>query len=123
VLIDQRGGACFSASSNEEIAGLAGRRQVPAIGRFRKEALATGEFMDLGFPEVLVILVLALLLFGPSKLPSLGRSMGEAIRGFKKGLNDAHTDDKSEKSNDQISYNQRTETNQTTQATERSNKS
>ena len=79
--------------------------------------------MDLGFPEVLVILVLALLLFGPSKLPSLGRSMGEAIRGFKKGLNDAHTDDKSEKSNDQISYNQRTETNQTTQATERSNKS
>ena len=37
-------------------------------------------------PEILVIVVIALLLFGPSKLPGLGKSMGEAIRGFKKGL-------------------------------------
>jgi sec-independent protein translocase protein TatA len=42
--------------------------------------------MDLGMPEILVIVVIALLLFGPSKLPGLGKSMGEAIRGFKKGL-------------------------------------
>lgn len=40
----------------------------------------------LGVPEMLVILVIALIFFGPSKLPSLGKSMGEAIRGFKKGL-------------------------------------
>lgn len=46
--------------------------------------------MNLGMTEVIVILVVVLLLFGPSKLPSLGKSMGEAIRGFKKGLN---TDD------------------------------
>lgn len=42
--------------------------------------------MRLGFGEILVILVLALLFFGPSKLPQLGSSLGEAIRGFKKGL-------------------------------------
>lgn len=41
---------------------------------------------DLGFPELMVILVIALVLFGPAKLPALGKSLGEAIRGFKKGL-------------------------------------
>lgn len=40
----------------------------------------------LGLPEVMVVLVIALVLFGPSKLPSLGKSLGEAIKGFKKGL-------------------------------------
>jgi sec-independent protein translocase protein TatA len=42
--------------------------------------------MKLGFGEILVILVLALLFFGPSKLPQLGSSLGEALRSFKKGL-------------------------------------
>ena len=41
---------------------------------------------DLGFPEIVVILVIALVLFGPGKLPALGKNLGEAIRGFKKGL-------------------------------------
>ena len=45
--------------------------------------------MRLGFGEILVILVLALLFFGPSKLPQLGSSLGEAIRGFKRGLDAA----------------------------------
>lgn len=40
----------------------------------------------LGLPEVMVVLVIALVLFGPSKLPALGKSLGEAIKGFKKGL-------------------------------------
>ena len=42
--------------------------------------------MNLGVPEIILILVVALLFFGPSRLPSLGKSVGEAIRGFKKGL-------------------------------------
>ena len=42
----------------------------------------------LGLPELIVIFVVALLIFGPSKLPSLGKSLGEAIRGFKKALED-----------------------------------
>jgi sec-independent protein translocase protein TatA len=40
----------------------------------------------LGMPELLVLLVIALVIFGPSKLPSLGKGIGEAIRGLKKGL-------------------------------------
>jgi sec-independent protein translocase protein TatA len=36
----------------------------------------------------LIILVILLLFFGPSKLPSLGSSLGKAIRGFKSGLNE-----------------------------------
>jgi sec-independent protein translocase protein TatA len=40
----------------------------------------------LGMPELIVVLVIALIIFGPSKLPSLGKGIGEAIRGLKKGL-------------------------------------
>jgi sec-independent protein translocase protein TatA len=49
--------------------------------------------MRLGFGEILIILAIALLFFGPSKLPQLGQSLGDAIRGLKKGLN-APDDDK-----------------------------
>jgi sec-independent protein translocase protein TatA len=40
----------------------------------------------LGMPELLVLLVIAIVIFGPSRLPSLGKGIGEAIRGLKKGL-------------------------------------
>ena len=49
--------------------------------------------MRLGFGEIVVILALALLFFGPSKLPQLGASLGQAIRGFKKGLNESEKDE------------------------------
>lgn len=41
--------------------------------------------MNLGMPEIMIILVVALLLFGPRKLPELGRSIGQSIREFRKG--------------------------------------
>ena len=41
-----------------------------------------------GFPEMMIILVVALVIFGPSKLPALGEGLGKAIRGFKEGLKD-----------------------------------
>lgn len=44
--------------------------------------------MSLGPMELVLLLGIALLLFGPSRLPDLGKSMGEAIRGFKKGMED-----------------------------------
>ncbi|MDJ0838923.1 MAG: twin-arginine translocase TatA/TatE family subunit [Acidobacteriota bacterium] len=40
---------------------------------------------NIGVPEVIVILLLALLIFGPKKLPELGRSLGKGIREFRKG--------------------------------------
>ena len=36
----------------------------------------------IGLPEMALILVIALLVFGPKKLPEIGRSLGKAIRGF-----------------------------------------
>ncbi len=43
----------------------------------------------LGMPELAIILVIALVIFGGSRLPQLGEGLGKAIRGFKKGLSDA----------------------------------
>jgi sec-independent protein translocase protein TatA len=42
--------------------------------------------MRLGMGEIVVVLALALLFFGPSKLPQLGASLGSAIKGFKKAV-------------------------------------
>jgi sec-independent protein translocase protein TatA len=36
--------------------------------------------------HLLVILIIALLFFGPKRLPELGKSLGDALRGFKKGM-------------------------------------
>ncbi|TET68074.1 MAG: TatA/E family twin arginine-targeting protein translocase [Candidatus Aminicenantes bacterium] len=41
-------------------------------------------FGNIGFPELLIILVIALLIFGPKKLPEVGRSIGKALREFRK---------------------------------------
>ncbi len=43
----------------------------------------------LGTPELIIILVIALVIFGGSRLPQLGEGLGKAIRGFKKGMSDA----------------------------------
>lgn len=42
----------------------------------------------LGTPELIVILVIALLVFGPSKLPDLGKALGRSIAEFKKASED-----------------------------------
>jgi sec-independent protein translocase protein TatA len=41
--------------------------------------------------HLLVILVLCLLIFGPKKLPELGKGLGEGIRGFREGMKDQGT--------------------------------
>jgi sec-independent protein translocase protein TatA len=41
-------------------------------------------FGSIGFPEMMIILIVALLVFGPKKLPEIGKSVGKAIREFKK---------------------------------------
>ena len=45
--------------------------------------------------HLLLVLVVALLLFGPRKLPELGKGLGEGIRGFKDGLKGINTEDAS----------------------------
>jgi TatA/E family protein of Tat protein translocase len=42
----------------------------------------------LGFPEIMLIFVIALIVFGPKKLPELGKSIGRAMAEFKKASDD-----------------------------------
>jgi sec-independent protein translocase protein TatA len=46
----------------------------------------------IGFPEMMVILVIALIIFGPKKLPQLGEGLGKAIRSFKDGMKEGVED-------------------------------
>ena len=54
---------------------------------------------DIGLPELLVIFIIVLVLFGPGKLPDVGKAIGQALHGFKKALNEPDQD-RAEKSND-----------------------
>ncbi len=53
----------------------------------------------LGMPELIIILVIVLVIFGANRLPQLGEGLGKAIRGFKKGISDSPqaTDDSAAK--------------------------
>lgn len=49
----------------------------------------------IGFPELVLVLVIALVVFGPNKLPEIGRSLGQGLREFKQatGKQDTDSDD------------------------------
>ena len=53
-------------------------------------------FLDLDTPELIIILVIVLLLFGGKKLPELSRSIGESMRELRKGVNGSLDDKKDE---------------------------
>ena len=48
----------------------------------------------LGMPELLIILVIVVIIFGASRLPQLGEGLGKAIKGFKKGISGDNEKDK-----------------------------
>jgi sec-independent protein translocase protein TatA len=52
----------------------------------------------IGLPEILIVLVLVLVIFGPKRLPDLGRSLGTGMREFK----DSVTGDKKDKDRDEL---------------------
>lgn len=49
--------------------------------------------MQLGAPEILVLLAIALLIFGPSRIPEIGRSLGRSLVEFKQGLHSGKSPD------------------------------
>lgn len=50
----------------------------------------------IGTPEIIVIVILVILLFGGRKIPELMKGLGSGIKEFKKAANDTSTDDKKE---------------------------
>jgi len=56
----------------------------------------------IGMPELIIILLIVLIIFGAGKLPEIGTGLGRAIRGFKKGMSESETDEsKRSKESDQ----------------------
>jgi sec-independent protein translocase protein TatA len=54
---------------------------------------------SIGIPGLILILVIALIIFGPSKLPEIGKAFGNTLKEFKKATNDVISNDKEEKTN------------------------
>ncbi|MBT2728929.1 twin-arginine translocase TatA/TatE family subunit [Bacillus sp. ISL-75] len=51
---------------------------------------------NIGIPGLILILTIALIIFGPSKLPEIGRAFGSTLREFKKSTREIVTDDLNE---------------------------
>ena len=59
------------------------------IGRVHTDLVET-----IGTPELIIVLVVVLLVFGSKKVPELARSLGESMKEFRKGTRDAAEDDR-----------------------------
>ncbi|ASN05559.1 twin-arginine translocase TatA/TatE family subunit [Virgibacillus necropolis] len=58
---------------------------------------------NIGVPGLIIILVIALVVFGPSKLPEIGKSFGSSLKEFKNATKDIMSDDDHQDKNDKTS--------------------
>ncbi|MDC3415322.1 twin-arginine translocase TatA/TatE family subunit [Aquibacillus salsiterrae] len=54
-------------------------------------------FSNIGFPGLILILIIALIVFGPSKLPEIGKAVGSSLKEFKKATRDIVSDEEPNK--------------------------
>jgi len=59
------------------------------VVELKKEVILFG---TLGWPEIIIILIIALLLFGAKRLPEIGKSLGKAMKEFKKSFREISED-------------------------------
>jgi sec-independent protein translocase protein TatA len=52
---------------------------------------------NIGAPEIIIVLIIVLVIFGPKRLPELGKSLGSGIRGFRGAMSGDDDDDSVEK--------------------------
>ena len=57
--------------------------------------------MDFSLWQIAIVLVIALIVFGPKRLPELGRSLGSGMREFKDSITGNHDDDEDKKAEEQ----------------------
>ena len=57
---------------------------------------------NVGVPGLILILVLALIIFGPKRLPEMGRAVGQTLREFKKSANELVNDDDKKESKAEV---------------------
>ena len=60
-----------------------------------------GRIGPVGIPELLIILALVLLIFGPKRLPEMAKGLGQSVREFRKGVRDMKKDFDDETADDQ----------------------
>ena len=77
----------------------------------------------LSLPHLILLIIILLIFFGPSRLPQLGQSLGKAIRGFKDGLNEINADAKDVGPQQQIKQNEQAaqQTQNTAETTKKEN--
>ncbi|AGH95622.1 twin-arginine translocase TatA/TatE family subunit [Pseudobdellovibrio exovorus] len=73
-------------------------------------------------PHLLILVLILLIFFGPSRLPQLGQSIGKAIKGFKDGLNELDAESKNVPPQQQAQLNQQQQQQNTTVHTEQTEK-
>jgi len=59
---------------------------IAGLGGLFPRAQEAVMFGSLGFPEIVLILVIVILIFGTSRIPELGKGLGEGIKNFKKAI-------------------------------------
>jgi len=66
---------------------------------FRKFYGRVFTMMGIGFPELMIILVIIMIIFGAGKLPEIGSAFGRSIKNFKSSMKEAQEEDEAQKEN------------------------